>query len=308
MRLLPALFVPALLLAVSLPAPLRADVPRVVADIAPVHSLVAQVMEGLGEPQLLVRSASSPHGATLRPSQARALQGADLVVWIGPELTPWLAKPLATLAGQAARVGLLDHPGTARLAYRDTMAPGTGAGHDDHPHDHAGSDPHAWLDPDNASAWLGVIAEELAELDPANAGRYRANAAAGQERLALLSDRIEARLAPLGEQPHVAFHDAFQYFEHRFGLTLAGSVASGDATDPGPARLAALRERVAALGLRCAFSEPQMNAGLLRTVAEGSGLQLVEIDALGVALEPGPDLYPELLRRMADAVAGCLAR
>ena len=73
-------------------------------------------------------------------------------------------------------------------------------------------------------------------------------------------------------------------------------------------RLAALRERVAALGLRCAFSEPQMNAGLLRTVAEGSGLQLVEIDALGVALEPGPDLYPELLRRMADAVAGCLAR
>ena len=122
------------------------------------------------------------------------MQGADLVVWIGPELTPWLAKPLATLAGQAARVGLLNHPGTARLAYRDTMAPGTGAGHDDHPHDHAGSDPHAWLDPDNASAWLGVIAEELAELDPANAGRYRANAAAGQERLALLSDRIEARL------------------------------------------------------------------------------------------------------------------
>ncbi|MFV0515550.1 MAG: zinc ABC transporter substrate-binding protein [Jhaorihella sp.] len=304
MRPLYALFT----LALALAGPLRADVPRVVADIAPVHSLVAQVMDGLGTPDLLVASGTSPHGAALRPSQARALQGADLVVWIGPELTPWLAKPVVTLAGQAALVGLLDHPGTARLEYRDSMAPESGAEHGGHGHDHAGTDPHAWLDPDNASLWLGVIAAELAALDPANAESYRANAAAGQDRLAHLSERIEAQLAPLGDRPHVAFHDAFQYFEHRFGLTLAGSVALGDATDPGPARLAALRDRIAAMDLRCAFGEPQMNAGLLRAAADDGELRVVELDPLGMTLVPGPALYPDLLSAMADAVADCLNR
>jgi len=107
------------LVMILLAVPARADVPKVVSDIAPVQSLVARVMQGLGVPDLIVTAGSSPHGFALRPSQARRLQAADLVVWIGPELTPWLVKPIGTLAGKAEVLALLQVPGTQLLALRD---------------------------------------------------------------------------------------------------------------------------------------------------------------------------------------------
>lgn len=284
MPILPAFAAILLLLA----APLRAGPPRVVTDIPPVQGLVAEVMAGIGTPEVILGPTASPHRFSLRPSQARALQEADLVVWIGPELTPWLAGPIAALAGDASRLRLLDHPATLRLPLRG------GSG---------GSDPHAWLDPENARAWLPVIAAELARIDPANAGRYAANAAAAQARIG----RAEARIARLlaGTPPYVAMHDAYQYFERRFGLTLIGTVAAGDATPPGPARLARLRAVIRDRGVACAFREPQQNPALLETVLEGSGIVPRVLDPLGAELEAGPGSYVALIEGMARTIAGC---
>ncbi len=264
-----------------------AQVPRVVADIAPVQSLVAQVMEGVGEPDLILRPGLPPHASALRPSQARAISRADLVVWVGPDLTPWLAASLDTLAPDAARLELLALPGTARRRFADGMI-----------------DPHAWLDPGNGRLWLDRIAGALAEIDSDNAARYRANAAAGAARIEAAAARAEALLSGLRDVPFITSHAAYGYFEARFGLRDAGAVAAGDATAPGAARLTRLRETVREQGVGCAFAEPGADQGLLRAV--GPGLRIVTLDPLGAGLVPGPDLYPALLEQIAAAMADCL--
>ncbi|WP_264214466.1 zinc ABC transporter substrate-binding protein [Leisingera thetidis] len=129
-----------------------AEVPRVAADIAPVHGLVARVMQGLGAPQLVVPPGASPHGYAMRPSEARALDQADLVFWLGAPLTPWLQAPLEELAAEARRVELLETEGTLVLPFRegarfeshgheDSGGHGAHDGHDGHD-DHDGHESH----------------------------------------------------------------------------------------------------------------------------------------------------------------------
>lgn len=284
--------------------PALAEPPRVVTDIAPVQSLVAMVAGETAVPPVLVPPGGSPHGAALKPSQARALQQADLVIWIGPGLTPWLEKPVATLADAARELRLMEVAGTRHYALRD------GDGHDHgHAHGHEDGeteDPHAWLDPENASLWLDAIAGALAETDPAQAQDYRARAAAARAALAALDGGIDARLAPLREVKFVTYHDAFQYFERRYGLQSAGAIAPSDATSPGPAWLAHIRDEIAEHGVKCVFSEPQFQARLVEAVAEGQEVRVVPLDPLGSALEPGAALYPALLSDMAAAMLACL--
>jgi len=181
--------------------------------------------------------------------------------------------------------------------------------HDDHAgHDHAidGADPHAWLDPVNAMAWLDAIAQELSDVDPANAALYAENAAQGRAELEALVAEIDAQLAPVRGRSFIVFHDAYQYFEARFGLTATAAVSLGDAAKPGAARIAALRDLVAEAGVGCVFTEPQLNPGILGALADEGALKISVLDPQGAGLEPGPDFYPALLRAMAGSMADCL--
>lgn len=292
----------------------RADVPNVATDIAPVQSLVARVMDGLGTPAVIVRPGASPHGYAMRPSEAAALQEAEAMFWIGPALTPWLEGAIDALAGRASVTPLLAAPGTNVLAFRSSDQFGP-AGHEGHDHDagpdhdahgHEGEDPHAWLDPRNAQVWLGVIAERLAEMDPGNAQAYRANAEAGRAEIAALESELQDALAPVRDVPFVVFHDAFHYFEGRFGLVASGAIALGDASDPGPARIAAVRRTVQEMGVRCVLSEPAFNPSLVQTVLEGSDARTGLVDPMGSDIAPGVAFYPALLRSVAAALIGCL--
>jgi zinc transport system substrate-binding protein len=255
---------------------------------------------------LLLPPGASPHDHALRPSDAAALERAALVFWVGPRLERWLMRSLTTLAAGARVVRLADTPGLTRLAIRE------GAVFEARDHglapDHGGdkADPHLWLDPMNAKLWLGAIATALAGADPARRALYLANAEAARGELDALAARIDARLAPVRGRPFVIFHDSFHYFEHRFGIEAAGAVALGDARAPGPARIARIRSRIRALGTVCLFREPQFRSALVDTVAEGTGARIALLDPLGASLQPGPDLYPELLRGLADSLAGCL--
>lgn len=303
-------------LAAILPLPALAEAPRVVADIAPVQGLVARVMDGVGTPALLIPPGASPHSHAMKPSHARALSDAQAVFMVGPDLTPWLLKPVETLAPQASHIVLMDAPGTLRLPNRTGETFETHGHHEDHApeaaeagHAHheseAGTDPHAWLDPENGKLWLSAIAAELSRIDPANAPAYAANAARGAVEIDAARTDVQTALAA-GQTPRfIVFHDAYQYMEHRFGLSAAGSISLGDATPPGPARVAQLRDKVAALGIDCAFSEPQFNADLLRTVFGGSNARMAVIDPLGTTIPEGPDFYPALIRSVGEALATC---
>ena len=284
-----------------------ADVPEVVTDIAPIHGLVARVMGELGAPELLVEPGASPHGYALRPSQVAGLQRADLVVMMGHELTPWLEGPVAQLAAGAVVMELLDTQGTTVLSAREEAAFEPDDHHEhDHDHAHEGADPHAWLDPQNAVAWLASIADALAELDPANAETYRANAAGGSAEIAAAQAAAADRLAPLAERPYVVFHDAFQYFEARFALAGVGAISLSDAAPPSAARVAEIRALVEAEGVVCAFSEPQFNPAILDTVTQGTGARLGTVDPVGAPLSTGPGFYPALIAAITNDVAACL--
>ncbi|GAW35159.1 high-affinity zinc uptake system protein ZnuA precursor [Roseovarius sp. A-2] len=314
-----------------------ADVPRVAADIAPVHSLVARVMQGVGTPSLIVAPGASPHEYSLRPSEAAALQEADLVFWIGPDLTPWLEDATETLAGHATVTKLLEVEGTLELPFRggalfethahgeedheghDDHDHGEHEGHDDHGHDdhghddhgheghdHGAHDPHAWLSPDNGAVWLNTIAARLSAADPDNAGNYFANAAAGRDELAALSTEINGILDPVRGRNFIVFHDAYQYFEQAFDIPASGAVSMSDASDPSPSRIAEVQARVREQGVTCVLSEPQFNPGIVAAVMDGSEARTGVLDPLGSNLQPGPDLYGKVLRNLATALAGCL--
>ena len=277
-------------------SPATAEVPAVVTDIAPVHSLVAMVLGDLGAPVLLLDRGADPHDFQLRPSQARAVAGAGLVVWIGPAMSPWLDRALNGTGTAGAQLALLTAPGTATRPY-------AGAGED---HADDSLDPHAWLDPDNAETWVGLIAAELARIDPANATTYAANAAAARTRIAALDRDIAARLAPVRDRPFVVFHDAFGYFTAQYGLTLAGAISPGDAASPGAARLRGLTAR--ATGTVCIFPEVNHDADLAAQMAEASGARLaLPLDPEGVGLTPGPDLYTGLMTGLSTALVTCLS-
>ena len=291
----------ALLALLALPA--LAEPPRVVADIAPVQSLLAQVMAGVAEPALLVDQDANPHAVQLRPSQARMLADAELLVWVGPGLTPWLEDAAAALTG-ADQIVLMNSRAThlRRLAPDEVHADEQST--DDH--DHGALDPHVWLAPDNAHAWLGLFAEALAARDPEHAATYRANAAAAQAALDTEVARLATRLAPHRGAEIVTFHAAFGYFAERFGLAIVGSVRPSDATSPSAAALAQLRTLVADHGVRCAFTEPAFDPALLEALAGETGLTLGALDATGALQAPGPGQYTATLGAIGDAIADCL--
>lgn len=280
--------------------PAFAAPPKVVVDIAPVHALALQVMTGVATPDLLLSQGASPHEATLRPSQARMLADADLVIWEGPELSPWLADALTALSHGDA-IALIDAPVTNRRSFTENEAAAMDDG------EVGDTDPHVWLSPDNAAAWLPVIAEKLAALDPENAATYRANAATAGSDIAALKAAIDAELAPYQGAKIVTFHDAFGYFARDFGLDIVGSVRPGDASAPSAAAVAALKDVVTKEKIGCAFSEPEFDPALLQSVAGDAGIRIGVLDPIGALQEPGPGNYAATLTAIADAAAACLS-
>ena len=302
--------------------------PAVVASTKPIHSLVAAVMGDAGTPELIVKGAASPHTYSLRPSDAGALERADIVFWTGHGMELFLADALETLSTNARVVELAEAPGIELLPVREGGAFEAHAhdheghdhdhdhddhddhddheGHEDHDHAHDEGDMHFWLDPENAKLMVAEIAKVLSETDPDNAAAYAANAEAEQARLDQVQAEIAATLAPVAEKPFIVFHDAYQYFEARFGLEVAGAVTLSPEAMPGAARIDELRARVAELGATCVFAEPNFEPAIVRTIVEGTEAKAGTLDPEGASLTEGPDLYPELLRGLANGLVECL--
>lgn len=291
-------------LPLALPA-LAADPPKVVASIKPLHSLAAAVMDGVGRPGLLLRATASAHTYTLRPSDARALEQADVLFWIGPDYEAFMAKAMKGLPRKARVVTMSAAPGVMLLPTRDG---GVWAEEDDHDHAHGDGqhDMHLWLDPVNAKAVARAMAATLAEADPANAERYQANGETLALRLDVLDGDLHTRLAPVAHKPFVVFHDAYQYLERRYGLTAAGSITVTPDRTPGPRRLSDLRRAIAERNARCVFSEPQFTSALVGTVTSGTRARAGLLDPLGAAIPEGKDAYFAMMGALADSFVGCL--
>lgn len=291
-----------------------AEPPKVVASIKPIHALVAGVMAGIGTPTLLVTGNASPHDYALKPSDMTALEGARLVFWMGPTIEGFLPRPLEALGGLRS-VALSEQLGDRLLPLRSTIEPQDEEGE----HEDEGGDPshrnsngllpdlHAWLDPNVAAAMVEIIARELGAADPERDALYAANAATLTSQLMTLDVELEASLAPVKGRAYIVFHDAYQYFERRYGLSGLGSLALHPEAPPGAKHLAVLRARIESGEARCVFAEPQFDAKLVRALIEGSSARSATLDPLGSDLPDVAESYFTLMRRLAASFAACLA-
>ena len=283
---------------------------NVVVTIKPVHSLAAAVMEGAGAPHLLIKGAASAHSYALRPSDARVLNNADIVIRVSEQLESYLEKPIASLSGRARIVTLSEAPGIKLLPPRQSGAfeahsHGAESG-GSHSHSASEHDPHLWLSPENAAVIADHLAGVLTAARPRQAQLFADNAARLKTRLAALDAQLRMAVAPLKGKDFIVFHDAYQYFEKRYGIEAAGSITLSPERQPGAARLTQIRARIAASKRPCVFSEPQFEPKLVATVIEGTDARTGVLDPQGADMPEGPEQYFQLLNNLAASLGKCL--
>jgi len=303
-------------------SPANADI-KVVASIKPIHSLVSYLMDGVGKPDLIVDGYASPHGFAMKPSHAKMLQNADLIFWVGEDLENFLEKPLKSIAKKAEKIELMEINGLKKLKFRERNI---FEGHDDHGHKekkhddhghkekkhddhghekhaHGEHDPHIWLDPLNAKVILSEMAEHLVEKDPSNASTYKSNLKKAHKALDNLTKKIKSDLK--GDFKSIVFHDAYQYFEKRFDVNVLGAFTVNTDVLPGAEQLAEIREIIEHDKVTCVFSEPQFNPDIIKAVAKDMKISTGVIDPLGATLDPGKNLYFDLIRNMYASFKSC---
>ncbi len=288
---------------------------KVVASIKPIHSLVSYVMDGVGKPDVIVDGYNSPHGFSLKPSHAKMIENADLIIWVGEDLEAFLEKPLNTIAKKAVNIEIMDLSGVKKLKFREKNI---FEGHDDHGHGHKEKkhddhgheghahgehDPHVWLDPMNAKVIVKEIENQLVKLDPNNSSKYKANSKKAQSELDNLTRNIKSDLK--GNLRFVVFHDAYQYFENRFGIKVLGALTVNPDVLPGAEQLSEIREIIEHEKVNCLFSEPQFNPAIIKSIAKDTKIKTSVLDPLGATLDKGKSLYSELLQSMYASFKGC---
>jgi zinc transport system substrate-binding protein len=290
--------------------------PRVVATIKPIHSIAANVMAGIAEPQLLLDAAVSEHTAQLTPSQVEAMTNADLIVVVGENLEAFLHKALQN--PDIARKTLFEAgelPGLKLLPVRSGGlwephhhgAEAGEAGEDpDHGHAHGSNDPHIWMDPENVKLIARALARTLGELDRENAARYEANAEKFAGDLDKLSAEIREAVKPVSDKRYIVFHDAYQYFETRFGMSPAGSITVNPEAPPGAKRIKEIHDRIAQTNAACVFAEPQFESKYVETVIEGTKAKASMLDGLGAKEPAGAQAYAGMMHKFVTALIQCL--
>jgi len=293
--------------------PANADI-KVVASIKPIHSLASYLMNGVAKPDLIVDGYASPHGFAMKPSHAKMLQNADLIFWVGEDVENFLEKPLGSIAKKAEKIELMQIKGLQVLKFRERNIFDD---HDDHDHDghakkkkddheghaHGEYDPHIWLDPINAKVILKEMTEHLIENDSKNASTYKNNLDKALKDIDKLTMNVMTELNQ--SVSSIVFHDAYQYFEKRFNVNILGAFTVNTDVMPGAEQLAEIREIIEHDKVSCVFSEPQFNPDIIKAVAKDMNIKTGVIDPLGATLDPGKDLYFDLIRNMSSSFKGC---
>jgi zinc transport system substrate-binding protein len=330
-------FILTILSLLTIIVPANAEI-KVVASIKPIHSLVSYLMDGVGKPDLIVDGYASPHGFALKPSHAKMLQNADLIFWVGEDLENFLEKPLNSIAKKAEKIELIEIKGLTKLKFRERniFDEHDDHGHDDHAkkeddhddhdhdkeghkeddhddhdhdehghegHAHGEYDPHIWLDPMNAKLILSEMAEHLIENDQKNEAKYKANLKKAHKDLDKLTKKVKSELNK--DFKSIVFHDAYQYFEKRFDINVLGAFTVNTDVMPGAEQLAEIREIIEHDKVSCVFSEPQFNPDIIKAVAKDMNIETGVIDPLGATLNPGKDLYFDLISNMSKSFKGC---
>ena len=315
---------------------------NVVTTIKPLHSLVSSVMKNIGEPSLIIEGTNNPHTFVFKPSHAKMIEEADIIFWIGEDLEAFMEKPLDSLAEKAQVISFMELSSIEKLKFREKNIFDDHDGHEDeheghededdhghkdddhdddhdghedeheghdddhndaHAHAHGEFDAHIWLDPVNAKKMVLEIAHELSDLDPNNKVKYENNANATIKSLDELVDSNKKILSK--DISYVVFHDAYQYFEKRFGVIPAGALTLNPDVLPGAKQIADIQDVINDKGIKCIFSEPQYNPKIIETIGNDMKISTGVMDPLGAYIDAGPSMYSDLINGIANSIKDC---
>ena len=318
---------------------------KVVTTIKPLHSLISRIMETRGEPQLIIEGTNNPHTFVFKPSHAKMIEEADIVFWIGEDLEAFMEKPLNSLAKDTKKIAFMDSESIEKLKFREENIfddhddhddhdghDDEHEGHDDHDdhdghkdddhddhdghddehddhaghhdgHNHGEFDAHIWLDPENAKEMVKIIRDELIKIDPEGQRQYSVNTAGATLELDNLINNVEKELSK--DISYIVFHDAYQYFETRFGVKSAGALTLNPDVLPGAKQIADIQDLISDKGIKCIFSEPQYNPKIIETLGNDMNISTGVMDPLGAFIDAGPTMYVELINGIANSIKEC---
>jgi zinc transport system substrate-binding protein len=254
---------------------------KLVSTIKPVQLIVSEIAGKEVNNWLLLPPGVSPHHFSLKPSDARHLQAADAVFWIGPDLEVSLSKTLAS------------HRGSVALASSDKSVP-------------VSTDGHIWLDPYQARRMAAIIANTLIRVDAINEYKYRKNVDIFNKNLEKLHFSLQSMLTPLQGLRLVYHHDSYHYLEARYGLQGVGVLVPGHGSGAGVRNSVKIGKMLAKGEVDCVLTEPGLSNKLLTSLKVSEYSQLVAVDPLLGRPEAQPSSYSEFMLSLAAALQGCL--
>ena len=293
----------------------RADA-AVVTSLKPLGFIASAIADGVTETQVLLPDGASEHDYSLRPSDAKRLQNADLVVWIGPEMEAFMNKSTQSIP-EAKKVTIAQLDGVKPLLMK-----GADDDDDDHAaegeHDHAHAEKgdahhhhgdynmHLWLSPEIARLSAVAIHDKLVELMPQSRARLDANLKDFEANLATTDKQVANELAPVKGKGYFVFHDAYGYYEKHYGLTPLGHFTVNPEIQPGAQRLHEIRTQLVEQKATCVFAEPQFRPAVVESVARGTTVRMGTLDPLGTNIQLSKESYPAFLTQLATQYASCL--
>ncbi|WES70673.1 zinc ABC transporter substrate-binding protein ZnuA [Superficieibacter sp. HKU1] len=289
----------------------RADA-AVVASIKPLGFIASAIADGVTDTQVLLPDGASEHDYSLRPSDVKRLQNADLVVWIGPDMEAFMTKSVKGTP-EAKKVTIAELAKVKPLLQKGSDDDGDEHDHDhddgensDHHHHHGDYNMHLWLSPEIAQASAVAIHEKLVELMPQSRAKLDANLQAFEAQLAATDKQVGTELAPLKGKGYFVFHDAYGYYEKHYGLTPLGHFTVNPEIQPGAQRLHEIRTQLVEQKATCVFAEPQFRPAVVEAVARGTSVRMGTLDPLGTSIKLGKESYSQFLTQLANQYASCL--
>ena len=288
----------------------------VVASLKPLGFIASAIADGVTETQVLLPDGASEHDYSLRPSDAKRLQNADLVVWIGPEMEAFMDKSSQSIPdNKKVTIAQLDgvKPLLMKGADDDDHDAGDGDDHDhahgekgDAHHHHGEYNMHLWLSPEIARLSAVAIHDKLVELMPQSRARLDANLKDFEANLATTDKQVANELAPVKGKGYFVFHDAYGYYEKHYGLTPLGHFTVNPEIQPGAQRLHQIRTQLVEQKATCVFAEPQFRPAVVESVARGTSVRMGTLDPLGTNIKLSKESYPAFLTQLATQYASCL--
>lgn len=293
----------------SLTLPAQANV---VASLKPVGFIAAAIADGVTPVDVLLPDGASEHDYSLRPSDAKRLKNADLVVWVGPGMEAFMAKSAAELPAQK-NLAMVNIDGVKPLLIsggededEHTAEKSEEQDADAHHHHHGEFNMHLWLSPEIARKTAVAIHGKLLELMPQDKAKLDANLQQFEVALADTDKRVSAQLAPVRNKGYFVFHDAYTYFEKQYGLSPTGHFTVNPEIQPGAQRLHQIRTQLVEQKAVCVFAEPQFRPAVIDAVARGTQVRKGTLDPLGTDISLAKDSYVKFLSQLSSQYESCL--